>query len=126
MTSIDVPRNSSQKSTASIGINVRKILSPFIFYTCPVGKKAVIRGTALCDSTGAAATVDLRVAGISIAEWQAAGGVPNPNVPQDLELGTEFRFEVQLNAGETLLYDQNSGTNASINVNISIQESSTS
>lgn len=113
--------NSVQK-IPTVGINIRRTLSPFAFYTCPAGKKAVIKGSAVVDNTGAAVTVDLNAAGNSIAEWQFSGGGTDPNVPQDLALGTLFKFEIQLDAGETLDYSQNTGTNASINVNAMVQE----
>jgi len=122
MVSADVPRNTSQQISKSFGINIRET-SPTILYTCPAGKKATIKGSALVDSTGAAAQVDLLVAGQSLAEWQASGGGDNPNVPQNLATNVRFEFEVQLNAGEVIEYEQNTGSNASMTFSISVQES---
>jgi len=95
---------------------------PITYYTCPAGKRAIIKGSAVCSGTGAAATVDIIANGVSLCEWQSTGGVFDPNVPQDLAEGTEFPFEVQLEAGETLVSAQNSGTNAEINIYCEIQE----
>ncbi len=122
MTSIDVPRNQSQKLSALDGINVRETTSPVIFYLCPVGKTASVKGFAECDSTGAAASVRLNVAGASIATWKFSGGVTDPNVPNNLTVGTRIFFDVQLKAGETIGYTQSSGTNASFNLNATVQE----
>lgn len=122
MVSQDVPRNQSQQISKSFGVNLRET-SPTVLYTCPAGKKATVKGSALVDSTGAAGTVDLVIAGQSIAEWQATGGGTDPNVPQNLAINTRFQFDVQLNSGETISYTQNTGSNASMTFSISVQES---
>jgi len=118
-----VSRNQIQR-IPTIALNVRKVLSGGTdgdFYTTPANKKARIKGVATCDNLGAAATVDLNVAGLSIAEWQA-GGTADPFTPQNLLTGIEFPFDIQLDAGEILQYSQNSGTNAQMNVNAQILE----
>jgi len=66
--------------------------------------------------------VDLNAAGVSIAEWQSAGGQLNDDVPQNMAVGVRFNFEIQLDAGETIDYDQNTGTNAELNFNAEVQE----
>ena len=119
-----ISRNQIQK-IASIALNERKVLSGGTdgdFYTCPTGKKAIIKGFAVCTGTGAAATVDLNVAGVSVAEWQSSGGVGNNFIPQTMAVNVQYEFEVQLDAGEILQYSQNSGTNAEMNVNAEILE----
>lgn len=95
---------------------------PITYYTCPAGKKAIIEGKATCLGIGAAATVDINAAGISICEWQSAGGGTLIQVPQDLAVGVEFPFRVQLAAGETLTSSQNSGSNANIFMNAEVTE----
>lgn len=95
---------------------------PITYYTCPTGRRAKIKGKVVCLGVGAAATVDLNAAGVSICEWQATGGGTLTQVPQDLAVGVEFPFEVQLEAGETLASSQSSGTNANILINAEIQE----
>jgi len=99
------------------------VLQPTTYYTCPAGKIARIKGTWLCEDTGAAATVDLNAAGISIAEVQATGGGTDPNVPQDLAEGLLFPFDIILVATETLDVSQNTGTNADTLINAVITES---
>jgi len=119
-----ISRNQIQK-IPTIALNVRKVLSGGTdgdFYTVPTGKKAKIKGVAVCTGAGAAATVDLNVAGTSFAEWQATGGDNDPFKPQTLALGVQFPFEIQLDAGEILQYSQNSGTNAEMNINAEILE----
>lgn len=109
-------------------INTQQILRkdvsghPVTYYTCPAGKRAVVKGKAVCGGTGAAATVDIIAKSISICEWQSAGGGTDINVPQDLAVGTEYPFELQLEAGETLESQQNSGTNADITMNAEVRE----
>jgi len=119
-----VSRNQIQR-IATIALNVRKVLSGGTdgdFYTCPTGKKALIKGFALCTGTGAAATVGLNAAGVQLAEWRATGGVKNQNQPRNMELLVQFDFEVQLDAGDIIQYDQNTGTNAEMNMNAEILE----
>lgn len=119
-----ISRNQIQR-IPTIALNVRKVLSGGTdgdFYKVPTDKKAVIKGFAVCTGTGAAAQVDLNVAGVSIAEWQSSGGQLNQFRPQDMALNIQFNFEVQLDAGEILQYSQNSGTNAEMNINAEILE----
>jgi len=112
----------SVQKIPTAAINIRRVVSPFAFYTCPAGKKAIVKGTAEVTGTGAAATVDLNAAGTSIAEWQSAGGNLNDDVPQNMAIGVRFFFEIQLDAGETIDYDQNAGTNAEMNFNAEVHE----
>lgn len=116
-----VSRNQVQVSNKR-ALSQNDVLQPVTYYTCPAGKIAVIKGTWLCDDTGAAATVDLNAAGLSIAEVQATGGGTDPNVPQNLAEGLLFPFEVTLAATETLNVTQNTGTNANTTVLAIIEE----
>jgi len=119
-----ISRNQIQR-IPSISLNVVKSLSGGTdgdFYTVPTGKKALIKGTAECPGAGAAAQIDLNVAGISIAEWQSSGGGTDPFDPQNLQIGALFPFSVQLDAGEILQYSQNAGTNAEMTVIAEILE----
>jgi len=68
-----IPRNQQQR-TNKRQLFRNDVLQPVTYYTCPAGKVAIIKGTWLCDDTGAAATVDLVAASVSIAEVQATGG----------------------------------------------------
>lgn len=72
-----ISRNQVQVSNKR-ALSSNDVLQPVVYYTCPAGKIAVIKGTWLCDDTGAAATVDLNAAGLSIAEVQATGGGYRP------------------------------------------------
>lgn len=117
-----VSRNQIQKTNKRTLNQQNTSGHPITFYTCPAGKIAVIKGTIVCSSTGAAATVDFNVAGISLCEWQASGGGTDPNVPQDLVVGFLFHFEVNLSAGETIATNMSSGSNANTTINIVIEE----
>lgn len=98
------------------------VVQPHVWYTCPAGRKAIIEGTCVCQSTGAAATADLNFAGVSHAEWQAAGGRTDDNIPQDMAIRVKFTFKVELAAGETMQTSQNSGTNANFLLNAFVRE----
>jgi len=116
-----IPRNQQQR-TNKRQLFSNDVLQPVTYYTCPAGKVAIIKGTWLCDDTGAAAVVDLNAAGVSIAEVQATGGGTDPNIPQDLAEGLLFTFEVTLAATETLGVTQDSGTNANTTINAVVEE----
>jgi len=124
MTSVLVARNVAQK----LGKDIVSVSSPtitgssIIIYTCPAGKTARIIGRMVCSTTGAAATADLVFRLISIAEWQSSGGVFDPNVPQDLAVGTQVTFDEVLVATETVQLTQNTGTNANFVGCLEIEE----
>ncbi len=117
-----VARNQIQKTNKRTLFQQDTSSHPVTYYTCPAGKIAIIKGTYVCDDTGAAATVDLNVAGISIAEWQATGGGTDPNLPQDLVEKFVLQFEVNIAAGETIASNMSSGSNANTVINIVIDE----
>jgi len=118
-----VSRNVSQK-IPQFSLNLRKVLSGGTdgdFYTVPASKKAIIQGRAVCTGLGAAATVELEVAGVSIQQWNAGGGTEVNADPKIINIYMDF--VVELDATEVLRYTQNSGTNAEMNVFLRIQES---
>ncbi len=119
---IVISRNQVQKTNKRVIQRADTSGYPITYYTVPSGKIAQIKGTWLCNDTGAAGTVDLNVAGISFAEVQASGGGTDINIPQNLLEGLLFPFEIQLNAGETLACSQDSGTNSNTRLNIVIEE----
>jgi len=104
-----ISRNPIQKIPTT-ALNVREVGATLIFYTCPTGKKATIKGSAMCTGLGAAAEVRLEANGIEIINWVAA------------TVDDAINFECSLEAGETLAKDQNSGTNGEVNVTASILE----
>jgi len=122
MTSQLTSRNSLQR-IPTFALNVRKVLSGGTdgdFYTVPAGKRAVIKGTAVCTGLGAAATVDLDFNGLSFHTWDVAGSTEPAQKTTIIQ--TVIPFIVELEAGQILSYDQNSGTNAEMNINARIQE----
>jgi len=117
-----ISRNQIQRIPTT-ALNVRKVLSGGTdgdFYTCPTGKKAVIKVMAVCTGLGAAASVDLDVAGVTIQEWTS--GTPAFSTAATITTNMIRLFEVQLEAGDILQYTQNSGTNAEMNINAEILE----
>lgn len=111
-----------------IEINNRVVVQPHVWYTCPVGKKAVCRGKIGCTNRGAAAIASFTIAGVIMYEWNnALNGALDANIlPRGLGTGSGGQFglfdNVQLAAGETILTTQDIGTNAEFNLWARIQE----
>jgi len=109
-------------------INDRVVLQPNTWYTCPAGKKARVKGSVQCTGRGAAATADFIAAGVVMFRWNKSTApvgdyleAPRGLTTQD---GGQFaEFEVDLAAGDTIVTDQNSGTNAEFNVWACVKES---
>jgi len=124
MTSVLVVRNLAQK----LGKTIVSVSTPTItgsritIYTTPAGKTARIIGRMVCSTTGAGNVADLLFRGLSIAEWQATGGVFDPNVPQDLAEGTQVTFDEVLEAAELVELAQDAGTNANFIGCLEIEE----
>jgi len=123
-----ISRNQSQK-IQSFEINGRVVLQPNTWYTCPTGKKAIVKGSVSCTGLGAAATTTFTVASIIMFTWnKATVNVPERNYIQTPDAlstadgGQTAFFEVELSAGETIVTDQNTGTNSEFNVFASVIE----
>jgi len=119
-----ISRNQIQR-IPTIALIVRKVLSGGTdgdFYTVPTEKKALIKGVAVMQNFGAAGSVDLDAASITIATWITPGGTSNNNNPFTMALNIALPFEVQLDAGDILAYTQSSGTNAEMLINAEILE----
>jgi len=118
-----ISRNQSQK-IQSFEINGRVVIQPNTWYTCPTGKKALVKGRVQCTSRGAAANADFEVAGVVMYSWDNAtfplSNASNPiNTPRALTTnggGMMAFFEVELAAGDIIETTQNTGTNAEFNV----------
>jgi len=113
-----ISRNQAQK-IQSFEINGRVVLQPNTWYTCPTGKKAIVEGRVQCTGRGAAATADFIVAGVIMFRWTSAGTPRGYELsPRDLASGDdEFAFfKFELSAGDTVVTDQDAGTNAEFNV----------
>lgn len=108
-------------------INGREVVQPFTWYTCPAGKKARVSGSVQCTGRGAAATADFIAAGIIWFRWDRATAalgtyLDNPRTLTTLNGGQFALFTIDLAAGETILTDQSTGTNAEFNVFAKVQE----
>jgi len=131
-----IAKTAIQKSP-DIGINTRTVLQPNIYYTCPAGKVAKVKGRVTCTGTGAAAQGRFLIDGTITYRWENQVN-PAINMPlvNDTDLfysanqglrktliNTYMTFEFTLNAGEDFSTDQDSGTNAEFNVFAEITES---
>jgi len=108
---------------------VRTVVQPTTWYTCPTGKKAIVKGRVACTGRGAAATSTFKARGETMFEWNQSG-VPIVNVdyinrPRDLSDGSGGQyafFEIELAAGDIIQTIQNTGTNAEFNVFADVDE----
>jgi len=123
-----IARNITQK-IPSFEINGRVVIQPNTWYTCPTGKKAIVKGSVQCTGRGAAANASFEAAGIVMFVWTVAtnnaAGVDYINYPRVLTTanGGQFAFfEVELAAAEFIRTIQNTGTNAEFNVFASVIE----
>jgi len=113
-----IPKNVSQIQ-AKFSITDRVVIQPNTWYTCPTGKKAIVKGSVQCTSTGAAASADFVVAGTIMYRWletlvrEDYRIIPRSLRVQDSQMAF---FEVELEAGEIIETTQSSGTNAEFNI----------
>jgi len=115
----------------TVEINGRVVLQPNTWYTCPTGKKAIVKGRVQCTGRGAAANASFRAAGTEMFRWDnnsTLGGntqnyLDSPRGLTTLDGGQFALFEVELAAGEIIETTQNTGTNAEFNLWASVQES---
>jgi len=129
-----ISRNQAQR-ISSRAINDRVVLQPETWYTCPAGKKAHVEGSFVCTGLGAAAEAHVIIATIITNRWIAATATPSMPIPRgmtayydaannlvDPPIGTEQLIDVDLAAGETIVTDQDSGTNSEFNGFLKVTE----
>jgi len=117
-----ISRNQTQK-IQSFEINGRVVIQPNTWYTCPTGKKAIVKGRVQCTGRGAAATSNFLAAGVIMFTWSNAGNIlaessylNNPRSLTTQSGGQLALFEVELSAGEIIETTQNTGTNSEFNM----------
>jgi len=121
-----ISRNQIQK-IPTVEINGRVVLQPNTWYTCPTGKKAIVKGSVQCTGLGAAADASFEAAGVVQFRWDQSGSSTGSYIdgPRGLTTadGGQFAFfEIELAAGEFIRTIQNTGTNAEFNVWASVLE----
>jgi len=117
--------SSAAQKIPKFDINDRIVLQPHTWYTCPAGKKAIVKGRVQCTGRGAATTASFEAAGVEMFRWIAgSGSIGWEQSPRALNDGSdEFAlFEVELAAGDIIETTQSSGTNAEFNVWADVQE----
>jgi len=112
-------------------INDRIVLQPHTWYTCPAGKKALVKGNVKCTGRGAAAVARFEAAGIRLFEWNRNTGVTGsrnyidtPDALSTAEGGQTALFDFELSAGDIIETTQDAGTNAEFEVVAKVQETS--
>jgi len=99
------------QTIASIPVILRLVSTAAVWYTCPVGKKAHITGYVIPDAFGAGTSLHVVAAGNQVSPDLSVVDVQSDPIA------------LNLIAGETLGYTQDSGTNASVDGVWVIQES---
>jgi len=117
-----VSRNQVQKTNKRVIPLTNDVLQPTTWYTCPTGKIAILKGTCVCVDTGAGANCSLQFAGVTQYRWLASGGLTDPNQPLTMQEGIIIQFEAQLAAGDIVETIQDSGTNAQVKLQATIEE----
>jgi len=124
-----ISKTSAQKLQQFPIVPRRVLVQPHTWYICPVGKKALVAGFAQCTGTGAAATADLDVGGVTKFSWFSVASVQNDKCrwnPTNLSANVfEERcpIRIELAAGETFETNQNVGINAEFNLDLEVFES---
>jgi len=116
-----ISRNNIQKTNKRVISFTNDIVQPTTWYTCPTGKIAIVKGTCQCVSLGAAASTSLEFATVKYAGWSASGSTNTAQL-DDLLTAIKIEFEVKLAAGDTIVTDQASGTNAQFKLGAEIEE----
>jgi len=137
MSGIQVSTN-AVSTIPETAINDRTVLQPNTLYTCPANKKAKVKGRVVCTGLGAAAEARFSVAGIIMFRWivnnvNGLGIIPDSTSQIvntagnafDPPINTYRTFDVNLEAGETIVTSQDSGTNSEFNTWMKVQESPT-
>lgn len=111
----------SYKKIQKKTLNGRIVVQPHTWYTCPPGKKAIVKGEATCTGIGAGATSNLNMAGEIIRQ---ANNTTQRLQPWDNPVRTNivFPFEIELDAGDIIETTQSEGTNAEWNITATIEE----
>jgi len=115
-----ISRNQTQKILGTL-ISARVVIQPNTWYTCPTGQKATVKGTATCTGLGASANTTLTVAGVVIRR-SISGGATDP-WDRDMGQNVEFDFVAYLDAGDTMITTQDTGTNAEWDITATVLES---
>jgi len=106
-----VSKGSAQKISTFPRI-ARLVITSTSWYTCPLGKKAHVKGYVIVDSFGASSLVNVRL------DPPGGARVSADIIVTDEKTDAEF----DMIAGEVLGYSQNVGSNATIDGVWTIQE----
>jgi len=117
-----ISRNQVQKTNKRTIKWTNDVIQPTIWYTCPTGKIAIVKGSVTCQDTGAGANADINFAGVRYARWLATGGDTDVVILDSLAEGAIIHFENDLEAGDTIETVQDSGTNAQFKFQAVIEE----
>jgi len=126
MSGVTVPLGAVQKLPEVPITPVRTVVQPTTWYTCPAGKKAIVKGFVQCTGNGAAATTDFKARGEIMFRWVAGATVVGSHLetPRNLKYSVEqfAEFKTELAAGDIIETVQNTGTNSEFNVFADVQE----
>jgi len=124
-----ISKTSAQKLQQFPIIPRRTVIQPTTWYTCPIGKKALVVGKAQCTGLGAASRGDVDAGAVTKYRWFTAASVQNQKCnwnPLGLSANVfqeTCPIRIELAAGETIETNQNVGTNAEFNLDLEVFES---
>jgi len=125
-----IAKNTSQ-GIPDINIIRNITVTPDDLYTCPVGKRAIVKGLVRCVDRGAAGTVNFKANGVIIYVWNTAAFINNQLHPAWTERPADMTtsgggevgvVDVILEATQTIRVDQSVGTNAQLKVILQVRE----
>ena len=112
-----IPKDSINR-IPEIAINARSVVQPTTFYECPANKKAIFIGTVQCTGRGAAGQARLFDPSQIFyhASWVTNTPSANRQAINSLFVGEAIPIVFELDAGDVIKTDQNTGTNAEFNI----------
>jgi len=127
---LDIISKNISQSLAERNIILNTVVTPFIYYTCPAGKRAKIKGWIRCVDRGGATIARFEAAGIRLFAWNTAASqatVANTyeDRPESLTTsagGKIANIDLVLEAGEDIRATQNAFTNAQFKINVTVKE----
>ncbi len=126
-----VSKTSAQKLQQFPILPRRVTVQPHTWYICPIGKKALVVGSAQCTGTGGGTQADVDILPLGITKYRWFPG-PSAQVQKcnwnPLGLSANNFAEVcpiriELAAGESIQTNQNLFTNAEFNLDLEVFES---
>jgi len=129
---LDIISKNISQSLAERNIILNTTTTPFIYYTCPVGKRASIKGWVRCVDRGGASNCSFEAAGVVMWIWNTNAGhqsiSDHPAYTERTQAmttssgGDIAMVDLVLEAGQFIRVIQNAFTNAQFKCNFKVKE----